>query len=137
MKGLIVVVVLIGGAVVAYRFTTSSVAEGFDPAEQGRQARAAVESCKTWTETIDRLGSPKRWRNGTSDFDFNYVDRFDESTRGAIATGLGKNDFQYGFSFLYNYGDAVTFAVNFDRTGKFMNVQDKEGKHALMDSAGG
>ncbi len=134
MKGLLV---LVGGIVVALKLASSSVTEGFDPAEQGRQARAAVESCASWTEVLDRLGDPSRWRDGTSSFDFSYVDRFNETTRNQIARELEKNGFEHGFSYLYDYGDAVTFAVNFDRTGKFTNVQDKEGKGALMDAAGG
>lgn len=110
MKGLFALLVLVGGVVVALKFTASSVTEGFDPAEQGREARAAVQNSSSWTEVLDRLGDPSRWRNGTSDFDFSYVD---------------------------NDCDAATLAVNFDRTGKFTNVQDKEGKGALMDAAGG
>ena len=137
MKGLFALLVLVGGVVVALKFSASSVTEGFDPAEQGRQARAAVESCASWTEVLDRVGVPSRWRDGTSSFDFSYVDRFNETTRDQIARELEKNGFEYGFSYLYDYGDAVTFAVNFDRTGKFTNVQDKEGKGALMDAAGG
>ena len=137
MKGILVVLVLVGGIAVALNFSSSSVTEGFDPAEQGREARAAVESCASWTETLDRLGEPSRWRNGTSSFDFAYVDRFNETTRNDIAGQLEQNAFEYGFSFLYNYGDAVTFAVNFDRAGKLMNVQDKESKDDLMDAAGG
>ena len=43
---------------------------------RGGEARAAVESCSSWTEVLDRVGEPSRWQDG-----FDNVDRFDDTTR--------------------------------------------------------
>lgn len=138
MKGLITVVVLIAVAAFALVKLKGSYEGGsFNPTEQGRETRATVEKCATWTEVLERAGEPTGWRDATSDFDFNYRDKFAETTRDTIAGLIKDNKVSYGFSFLYRFSDAVTFAVNFDHTGAMMNIQDREGQNALMDAAGG
>ena len=137
MKAVIVLVILAGVAVVVMYLAGFSNGGSFDPTEQGREARAAVEECASWTAVLDRVGEPRNWRDSTSNFDFLYTERFDETTRDFIAEQLEKNGFPYGFSFFYRFSDAVTFAVNFNRKGELSNVQDKEGKGDLMDAAGG
>ena len=137
MKATIAVLILLAVAgYFVYSYAKSS-ADSFDPTEQGREARAAVEECTSWTEVLDRVGTPPKWRDSTSDFDFTYTERFDDTTREFITGKLAENAYAYGFSFFYRFTDAVTFAVNFDRYGKLSNIQDKEGKGALMDAAGG
>ena len=137
MKLVVFLLILAGVGFFVMRSTISATDEGFDPTEQGRQVRETIKTCADWTEVLDRSKPPGRWRDATSSFDFNYIDRFDETTREYIAKKLESNELPYGFSFLYRFSDAVTFAVNFDRKGKLSNIQDKEGKGALMDSAGG
>ena len=80
---------------------------------------------------------PQFWRDDHSAFDFFYTDRYTPETRDEIAKNLADGKYQYGFSFLYRYSDAVTFAVNFDGLGNFLNIQDREGKGKLMEEAGG
>ncbi len=138
MKALLVVVLLIGvGAFVLVKYKDSTDAAADNPSQQGRETRAKIVKCTNWTEVLDRAGAPRKWRKATSDFDFNYRNRFDDSTRDAIVKMLKDNQLSYGFSFLYRFSDAVTFAVNFDEVGAMMNIQDREGQSALMDEAGG
>ena len=84
MKGLLVLLVLVGGGVLALKFVGSSVTEGFNPAEQGREARANVEGCSSWTEVLDRLSEPSRWRDGTSDFDKTARSQMDDRRTGEL-----------------------------------------------------
>lgn len=132
MKAVVVIVVLLVAGLVFLNYSKSSTEQNFDPNEQGKQAREIAESCKTWTEVIERVGPPKRWRDSTSNFDFTYHTRFDDTTTDFITKKLEKNDYRFGFSFFYRFSDAVTFAVNFDREGKLSNIQDKEGKGDLL-----
>ncbi len=137
MKAIVVLLLVIGVGVFTMYYVNSKSQENFDPTQQGRQARTAVESCKSWTEVLERLGEPRKWRNSTSNFDFVYTDRFEEKTGDLIARQLDRKALPSGFSFYYRFSDAYTFAVNFNGEGKLSNVQDKEGKDALMDEAGG
>lgn len=131
MKAAVILILLAGVGFFVMRSTLSST-DGFDPTEQGRQARETVESCANWTEVLDRAVPPQKWRNGASAFDFNYIDQYDETTREYIAKKLENKGLPYGFSFFYRFTDAITFAVNFDQKGNFNNIQDREGKGALM-----
>ncbi|MCH7705259.1 MAG: hypothetical protein IIB61_09105 [Planctomycetes bacterium] len=137
MKVALVLLILVGVGFVVMKYTKSGIDEGFDPTEQGRQVRETITTCTDWTEVLDRTKPPQKWRGGTSNFDFRYTERFDDTTRESIAKQLENNELPYGFSFFYRFSDAVTFAVNFDAQGSFSNIQDKEGKSALMDAAGG
>ena len=131
MKAIILLVVLVGAVFLVIQLTSSSIDESFDPAQQGRETRAIVKECASWTEVLERAGAPSFWRPDTSDFDFVYTDRFEEGTRDKIAQQMERNQVPYGFSFLYKYG-AVTFAVNFDRNGNLSNIQDKESQADLL-----
>ena len=66
MKAAIVLVILLMGVVFLVMYFARSSLESFDPTEQGREARAAVEGCASWTEVLDRVGEPPKWRNSTS-----------------------------------------------------------------------
>ncbi len=108
----------------------------FDNTERGRQVRDTLKDCNHWIEALDRAEAPLKWREGSSRFDFDYKDQFDETTRADIANRIENNLFPEGFSFLYRYSDAVTFAVNFDRRGHFNNIQDREGMVDLLEAPG-
>lgn len=137
MKVVFALLIVVGVGFFLLRSSRSGTDERFDPSEQGRQIRETAKTCANWTEVLDRAKPPKKWRDDASNFDFNYRDRFDDTTRAYIAKKLENKELPDGFSFLYRFTDAVTFAVNFDRKGNFNNIQDKEGKGGLMDSAGG
>ena len=125
MKAAIILIVPLAGAgFLAVHFARSSYSS-FNPTQQGREARAAAKECTTWTEILDRVGAPPKWRDSTSDFDFEYPDRFDETTRDFIAEQLKKNAYPFGFSFYYRHSDAVSFSVNFDGKGNQLNIQGK------------
>ncbi len=129
---ILVVLVLVAGVVVGALYFGGTSTQGFDPTQQGKDARAAIKIGAQWTEVIEAAGEPQFWRGGPSGFDFVYNDRYEEGTREEIATKLEQKKLGYGFSFLYRYTDAVTFAVNFDGYGEAINIQDKEGKSDLM-----
>ena len=134
MKVVIFVLILaVIGAGVLY-YTRSSIEEGFDPTEQGRQARAAINTGAPWTEILEVAGEPRKWKEGSSGFDFvlGYLP-FDEATRDEIRQGLEKDELRQGFCFLYRFSDAATFAVNFSRRGVVLNIQNKESKADLME----
>jgi hypothetical protein len=140
MKVVFLLIVLVGVGLLAMKFNSSSSSSSesiLSPTEQGQAARASAKTCTSWTEVLDRIGDPRKWRDDTSNYDFLYIDRFDETTRGFIAEQLKGEGFPSGFSFFYRFSDAATFAVNFNSEGKFSNIQDKEGKGELMDEAGG
>lgn len=137
MKLGLVLILLVGVAIVVFRMQGSSSEEPSIPKMQGKEAHATAEGCKDWMEVLERVGEPRKWRDATCDFDFSYLDRFDGTTRDLISGRLEKNELSGGFSFLYRFSDSITFAVNFDRQGALMNLQDKEGKGSLMDAAGG
>ena len=136
MKAVIVVVLVLLIGVLVFRFATSST-ESFDPAAQGRETRAKIQRGDTWTDVLEKAGDPSRWRGGTSDFDFNYIDKYEVDTRDVIVKGIENGDYGLGFSFLYRFGSEVTFAVNFDETGKFTNIQDKVSAKELAEELGG
>lgn len=136
MKAIVALVLLGSAAFLVYNYSSSSM-ESFDPTEQGKETRATIAECKSWTEVLDRTKAPRKWRRSTSDFDFRYTEKFDEKTRESIEGRIENNSLKDGFSFFYRFTDAITFAANFDRTGEFLNIQDKEGKGNLMDIAGG
>jgi len=136
MKLVIVLVVVLVVGFVAFQYARTSV-ESFDPAEQGAEVRAKVETGQTWTEVLEKAGEPARWRPATSDFDFNYLDRFEADSRDEIAKGIEEGDYGLGFSFLYRFGNEVIFAVNFDERGTVMNIQDRESPKDLMKAFGG
>ncbi len=134
---LAVFLIVVVGVVVAVMYIGGSSTEDFDPTEQGLQARAAVKMGVPWTEVLEVAGEPRHWRDEPSGFDFHYVDRFDSNAREVIAKGIEEDDYPYGFSFLYRFSDSATFAVNFDRKGMSVNIQDKESKKDLMEDLGG
>ena len=138
MKGIIILLVLVAVAGVVVYFSSSSVEESFDANLQGREARAAVEVGMAWTEVIQAVGTPRKWREGMVGFDFvTDFDRFEDGTEDSIREGIEAKELKEGFCFLYRYSDAVTFAVNFNRTGAVVAIRDKEGKGDLMDAGGG
>ena len=133
MKAVIVVLILAAAGLLVLNYTRTSIDEGFDPTEQGQQTRAIVEKCKTWTEVLDRADEPRKWRDAHSEFDFFYTDEFTADTRSEIDKRIKLKELPNGFSFFYRFSDAVTFAVNFDRHGEMLNIQDKESKAELLD----
>lgn len=138
MKAVIGLIVVAGAVFLVLYFTGSSVKQDFDPTQQGKEARAAIKEGASWTEVTDLAGEPRKWKEGASAFDFvTGYDRFDAKTPDEIRDRLEKGDLRLGFCFLYRFSDAATFAVNFDKNGNVMNIQDKEGKADLLDSMGG
>ena len=138
MKLVILLVVLGGGIFLYLYFTGSTIKEDFDPTQQGKQARAAIKEGASWTEVIDVAGEPRKWKEGDSAFEFvTGYDSFDSKTGDQIRQQLEKGELRLGFCFLYRFSDAATFAVNFDKNGQVMNLQDKESKSDLLDSMGG
>jgi len=133
MKAIIVVLVILAAGALALNYMRGSIEEGFDPTEQGLEALAAVETCKTWTEVLDGAGDPKRWRAAHSEFDFDYRDEYTADTRAELDKKIKLNELSSGFSFLYRYSDEATFAVNFDRDGTKLNVQKMESRKDLLD----
>jgi hypothetical protein len=121
--GVIVLVACVGGALY---LTKSSVESSPDPATQGRETRAMIEQCRTWTEVLERAGEPRRWRDAFSNFDFNYKEDFTPETRDQIAKRIAESGFDEGFSFLYRFTRDTTFAVNFGRDGNKLNIQGLE-----------
>ncbi|UCE61374.1 MAG: hypothetical protein JSU63_06425 [Phycisphaerales bacterium] len=137
MKAAVLAVTLLSlVAVIVWNIATSSTAP-FDPTAQGIEARTTAAECTTWTELLNRVGPPSKWRDSTGEFAFDYSVRFEESTPGLIAEMLERSELSRGFSFFYRFSDAVTFVVNFNRTGELINIRDKEGMGDLMDAAGG
>ncbi len=132
MKVIVVLVVLAGAGLLALKLTSSSIDTSFAPGKEGQEARTAADTCTNWTEVLERVGAPRKWRDSPSNFDFVYNNRFDDTTRDLIAEKLKNGKMTDGFSFFYRFSDAHTFAVNFDWEGKFNNVQDKEGKGDLL-----
>ena len=137
MKAIVGLVVIAGVGLAIY-YAAGTAGSMVDPTEQGKEKRAIIETCASWTEVLDRAGAPRRWRDGTSGAESKYEDGPDEATRALIAGRLEQDEFRGGgFSFLYRFSDAVTFSVNFNRKGKLSGIMDREGKSALMDAAGG
>jgi hypothetical protein len=136
MKVVIVLVLVLLVGLLVFRFAATST-ESFDPAAQGLETRAKIQRGDTWTDVLEKAGDPSRWRAGTSSFDFNYIDKYEADTRDVIARGIENGEFGLGFSFLYRFGTEVTFAVNFDGTGNFMNIQDKVNPKELAEELGG
>ena len=133
MKAVIALLVVAGIAFFVVYRTGSSVKEDFDPTEQGKQARAAINNDATWTEVIAVAGEPRKWKDGDSAFDFVMgYDPFDSQAHDELRQQLEKGPRKMGFCFLYRFSNDATFAVNFDKSGLVMNVQDKESKSDLL-----
>lgn len=137
MKTVIVVLVLAGVIFLVVYLTGSSVKEGFDPTQQGKEARAAIKEGDTWTKVMEVAGKPSKWKEGDSAFEFRVgYDTFEDKTQAEISDRLSKGDMST-FCLLYRFSEASTFAVNFDKSGRVMNIQDKESKADLTESMGG
>jgi hypothetical protein len=133
MKALLVVLVILVAAALVFKFTSSNVSDNFDPTEQGLKVQEIAAQCSDWIEVLDKAEPPRKWRDSNSNFDFTYRDRFEDGTREEIARRIENGELVEGLSFFYRFSDAATFAVNFDKTGKYLNIQKMEGKGDLMD----
>lgn len=122
------------GVALYLNFTKSSIEKDFDPTQQGRQARAAVQIGATWSSVVSAAGAPRKWKAEPSSFDFvtGYED-WNDATPGTITKKLENGEMTGGFCFLYRFSDAATFAVNFSSKGEALNIQDKESKSDLQD----
>jgi hypothetical protein len=133
MKVFVVLLILVVAAFVFLFLKGFWEQEAFDPTQQGEDARAAIKIGSAWTEVIEAAGEPSRWKEGASDFDFvSGYTPFDAEGRDTIRKGLEKKELEEGFSFLYRFSDAATFAVNFDSNGTAMNIQKKQSKKELL-----
>lgn len=129
MKVILILVVLMIGAYFILHFTGSSIKEDFDPTQQGREAHAAIHPGDAWSQVVDKIGAPKKWKNEYSQYEFvlGYED-WDDTTPDTITKKVENGELASGFCFLYRYSDAATFAVNFNSQGAMVNIQDKESK---------
>ncbi len=55
----IVGLVVIAGAVLAIYYAAGTADRMVDPTEQGKEKRAIIETCASWTEVLDRAGAPR------------------------------------------------------------------------------
>ncbi len=129
----VIILVLLGIVGLGVLKLTQSSVEAFDPTQQGLEARAKVEIGSSWTDVLEAVGEPRKWKEDTSGFDFvSGYHRWEPTTPDKIRQKIEQKKLRGGFCFLYRYSDAATFAVNFSGRGKALSIQDKESKADLM-----
>jgi hypothetical protein len=136
MRILILLLIVVGAIAVVLRYAGSEV-ESFDPQQQARKAKGAIEIGTSWAQVLERVGEPSYWRSDTGSLDLHYTDKFGPAAREIIREQLENGELPYGFSFLYKFSEVATFAVNFDETGNVVDIQEKESQKDLMEVAGG
>ncbi len=135
MKAIIVVIVAAGAAValLSYMFSSS---EKIDTTAQAAEARAKIAVGDSWTDVIDAIEAPSRWRDEpTSDADADpYGEvRWDEGTFELIRSSIEKDEYRLGFAFHYRFAVHSGFTINFTRNGDVVNIRDHMSKSELLD----
>ena len=135
MKAVIAVIVAVGGAVVLLSYMFSSRAK-IDPEGQAAEARAKIAVGDSWTDVIDAIEAPSRWRDeatGDADADPYVEERWDEGTVELIRSSIEKDEYRLGFAFHYRFSKYSGFTINFTRNGEIVNIRDHASKSELLD----
>ena len=129
MKFLVTLVVVIALILIAVYYIGF---EGWDPAKQGRDARAAIGPGMTWTQVFAITGDPKIYRpiqKKSEQTSGGIIELFQPGPqnpfdRQRLTARLAENSLPHGFICRFGYTNAVAFKVRFDGTGTVVSVQD-------------
>jgi len=135
MKRIIVVIALAGAAAALLYSMLDSEAK-IDPVAQTAEARAKIAVGDSWTDVIDAIGTPSRWRKEMAsdpDADPYGEERWDEGTFELIQSGIEKGEHRLGFAFHYRYSKHSGFTANFRGDGHMSNIRDHLSKADLLD----
>jgi len=130
MKAIVIILVVLGlGLGLVYFYGGY---ESFDPAQKGKDARAAIQPGMSWEKVIEIAGeSPK----------FCYINRQVDMVGGTptetlkpsspspferkrLERHLANNELKDGFILQYKFTETVAFEVVFDDTGTVTGVQN-------------
>jgi hypothetical protein len=104
----------------------------FDPAEQGRQAKAALRPGMSFDQACDLTGDPRKYQIINR-----KVRRFQgeefvslvpappvDCTRARIKERLAEGSLPYGFVCAFTYSADVAFTVKYDEAGAVASVEE-------------
>lgn len=133
MKFLIGLLVLGGIALGAVYFLGGT--NQFDPNEQGRKARAAIQPGMSWKKVVEVAGAPKRYQTFIPRGEKGLLQpgasvKFD---RASMETELKNNVHKHGYQFNYLFTEAIAFDVVFDPQGNVTHVQNQTTVADLLD----
>lgn len=129
MKLLIKLVVVVALVLIAIYYLSL---QNWDPAQKGRDARAAIGPGMTWKTAFDITGDPRKYRPiiKKSERSMGSVVGLlqpgaqNKFSRQGLADRLAENSLPYGFICRFDYTNAVAFTVRFDSTGTVVSVED-------------
>ncbi len=124
----IIVVIAVAGAAAALLYSMLDSEAKIDPAAQTAEARAKIAVGDSWTDVIDAIGTPSRWRDEmTPNPDAHPVrgeERWEEGTLQLIQSGIERGEYRLGFAFHYRYSNHSGFTANFGGDGHLSNIRD-------------
>lgn len=109
---------------------------GFDPSQQGRDAKAAIQPGMTWKKVMDAAGKPREYRIMIIQKEMpkpGPVAAFNET---ALAERINSGTIEHGFVFEYRFSESVAFDVYFDGAGDVIYVADAITMSKLLDMPG-
>ncbi len=130
---------LLGGGLFAVLHFTGTF--DFDPAQQAKDARAAIAPGMSWKKVVAGAGAPKKYciyivqKKMVDGTEIEFAKpgpevNYDEQ---AIASRVDDGSFPVGFSFFYRFSNADAFEVKFDEYGDVTMVQDLVTMKDLLD----
>ncbi|NOX58799.1 MAG: hypothetical protein GXP29_08075 [Planctomycetes bacterium] len=136
MKFLVGLVLVVGIGYGALHYLLS-----FDPAQQAKDARAAVKPGMPWGKVVSSAGEPRKCRfyfaqkkmlNGVEVeiIKPGTLTKFDKNNLGQR---MRDETLPYGFEFFYNFSAESAFFVKFDGVGDVEHVYDAPTMNDLLD----
>jgi len=117
---LLVVVYYVGGV------------KGWDPSQQGRDAKAKITPGMSWKKVLDLTGEPKKYRAivkktdriGSETHEYFVPGPPNPFRRSRIEERLVENSLPHGFLTTFIFSSSVGFTVKFDGAGNVEYVDD-------------
>lgn len=138
MKTALVLIAIVG--VAGYFVFTSSDFMNFDPTQQGKDAKAAIDVGMPWNDVVDAAGEPQEFRpmqkvnEGPGETSMNVLKvgpamkyRYEN-----VESRLEEGTLPHGFVFGYRFSQSMAFRVHFDESGNVKSIEDTVTVHDLL-----
>jgi len=114
---------------------------GYDPTQQGKDAKKAIGPGMTWTQVIDVAGEPGKYQMIVmtvkmvlgAERKMYKPAAPTKFKRQRLEERLAANELEHGFIFPYRFSEKVAFRVWFDGTGTVKQVEDMITMVDLLD----
>ena len=106
--------------------------KGWNPTQQGKDARAAIGPGMTWNQVFNVTGEPRKYQpmmKKTRRFGGETVEYFEPGPLNTFnpdtfGTRVKENALPHGFLCTFRYSGSVAFTVSFDGTGTVVGITD-------------